>query len=157
MITLFKTLGLYTEEELKQMRDEIRACIDREPDREDIDEYVENGWDDFMDFLKDYDHPVALLGTVRRWNGDYQIADQYHFDDVKDAILKAIHNQDDVEVYEDNDELCVSTYNHDGGSAFQIKRIINEETHTYAKAELIHQVNQKHDKKQRKEKENGNL
>lgn len=144
MTTLFKTYGLYTKEEIDQMCKEIIDATDAEPTESDIDEYVRTGWEDFLDYIIDYDYPVAILGSVKRWDGTYKIADLYHFDDIREAIKLIIKtNTDDFEVYEDNDELCISTYNHDGGCAFEIKRIIDDETEQYDKAKLTLTINEK--------------
>lgn len=145
MITLFKTHDLYTQEDLDRMIKEIRTYTDAEPTDDDIYEYERNWWEDLVEMFDEYDKPVAILGSVRRWDGTYNIADVYHFDDINNAVRKIISTNacDCFEIYEDNDELCISTYNHDGGGAFQIKQIIDEETSTYDKCRLTETVNQR--------------
>ena len=131
--TIYKTVGLYTKEELEQIKEdyECRDIVNGEYndiDDEDLQEYNDVEWNysfgDEATWKTSWvnEIPVVITGKLGLWNGNPTI-NHVECKNIEEAVYKCISDMDEVEIYEDSyGNLHVDGYHHDGTNHFVIKK-----------------------------------
>ena len=131
--TIYKTVGLYTKEELEQIKNdyECRDIVNGEYndiDDEDLQDYNDVEWNysfgDEASWKTSWvnEIPVVITGKLGLWNGNPTIKN-VECKNIEEAVYKCISDMDEVEIYEDNyGNLNIDAYHHDGTNYFTIKK-----------------------------------
>lgn len=131
--TIYKTVGLYTEEELEQIKKdyECRDIVNGEYndiDEEDLQDYNDVEWNysfgDEASWKTGWvnNTKVIVVGELGLWNGNKKITPK-QFDNIMEAVSTCIKDMDEVEIYEDAyANLKIDAYHHDGTNHFTIKK-----------------------------------
>ena len=131
--TIYKTVGLYTKEELEQIKKdyECRDIINGEYndiDEEDLQDYNDVEWNysfgDEASWKTGWvnNTKVIVVGELGLWNGNKKITPK-QFDTIMEAVSNCIKDMDEVEIYEDAyANLKIDAYHHDGTNHFIIKK-----------------------------------
>ena len=119
--TIFKSYGLYSQEELER----VRQCLLEEYDEEldDLDEMLVNNINDDLGVLIDEltfsglaKEDCVVEGKLGLWNGSHTIKPFYST--LMDCLTKCL--EDENEIYEEDGELKINAYHHDGCNQFTI-------------------------------------
>ena len=130
---LYKSVGLYTKEEIEKIKKdyECRDIVNGEYndiDDDDLRDYNDTEW--YYSFgegvsWKD-DIPVVIIGQLGLWNGPHKVTPT-KCKTILEAVYKCIKEMDEVEIYEDQyGNLKVDGYHHDGTNHFTIKKITDK-------------------------------
>ena len=130
---LYKSVGLYTKEEIEEIKKdyECRDIINGEyndVDYEDLVDYNDTEW--YYSFGEGaswkYDTPVVIIGNLGLWNGPHKVIPT-KCKTILEAVYKCIEDMDEVEIYEDQyGNLKVDGYHHDGTNHFTIKKVTDK-------------------------------
>lgn len=71
---------------------------------------------------------VIFFGNCKRWDGTYSAGKIGEFDDLFSKL-----RFDDICIYEENGHLFISTYDHDGGSTYEVKIVTDNGYNYYGK------------------------
>ena len=131
--TIYKSVGLYNNEELEEIRKEYE-CRDivngeyNDIDYEDLQDYNDVEWNysfgDEAEWKESWvnDTRVVIIGSLGLWNGPHKIIPK-QFGTIMDAIYACIEDMDEVEIYEDQyGNLKIDAYHHDGCNHYIIKK-----------------------------------
>ncbi len=126
--TFYKSYGLYSLAELEEMKKDYK--INFMDDLEDIEEedieeaimnYINGDFDIFIDELT-YNNlgtlECVITGVLGLWDGKHTIQPVY--DNLGQCITKCVNDSDEVEIYEEDGELKIDAYHHDGTNHFTI-------------------------------------
>ena len=126
----YKSYGLYSLKEIEEMKEDLK--VNFAEDYEDMDDselenvVIENismDWDYFMEELT-YNHlgtlDCVITGVLGLWDGKHTIQPVNEI--LSKCILKCINAGDEVEIYEEDGELKIDTYHHDGVNHFEISQ-----------------------------------
>ena len=131
--TIYKSVGLYTNNEIESIKKEYecRAVFNGEYndiDYEDLQMYNDDEWRyTFGDDAEWKDSwvneiPVIVTGRLGLWNGPHNMIPK-HLNSIIDAVYLCIKDMDEVEIYEDQyGNLKIDAYHHDGTNHFVVKR-----------------------------------
>ena len=131
--TIYKTVGLYTKEELKQIKNdyECRDIVNGEYndiDDEDLQDHNDVEWNysfgDEASWKTGWVNqiPVVITGKLSLWNGPHKVIPT-KCKNIEEAVYKCISDMDEVEIYEDQyGNLNIDAYHHDGTNHFTIKK-----------------------------------
>lgn len=125
MITLFKSHGLLTDDDKKEIIKEIKSYQDDlDVTEDDIEEFIDNDFELLLDAVRKFDADVIVTGTIGRWNGKFEIdSESTGRMSLEEGLEKAIDDGIyDVKVYDDDGDLCVDAYHHDGCNHIVFKR-----------------------------------
>lgn len=125
MITLFKSHGLLTDDDKKEIIKEIKSYQDDlDVTEDDIKEFIDNDFELLLDAVRKFDADVIVTGTIGRWNGKFEIdSESTGRMSLEEGLEKAINDGIyDVKVYDDDGDLCVDAYHHDGCNHIVFKR-----------------------------------
>ena len=127
--TFYKSYGLYSLKELEEMKEDLKENFAE--DFEDMDEdaldeaVVENinqDWECFIDNIT-YSNlgtsECVIEGVLGLWDGKHTIQPVYA--NLGQCITKCVSNGNEVEIYEEDGELKIDAYHHDGTNHFTIK------------------------------------
>lgn len=127
--TFYKSYGLYSLAELEEMRK------DYEDFQEEIDSYgkeeieeavmrnIEEDWNIFIEELTHSNLATTdcvIEGVLGLWDGKHTIQPVYA--NLGQCITKCVNNGDEVEIYEEDGELKIDAYHHDGVNNFTISQ-----------------------------------
>lgn len=118
--TLYKTYGLYTQEEMKEWKRNTEAeTID------DIFMMESLNWE--FDYLMDEirhsnlkNEILAVNGVLGLWDGKHTIKEEKG--NLEHLIKKCVGHQDNFEIFEENGKIRINSYHHDGTNEFVITR-----------------------------------
>lgn len=128
--TFYKSYGLYSLQELEEMKKDYKEQFmsDIEDlEEEDIEEavinYLNQDWECFIDEIT-YNNlgtlECVIEGILGLWDGKHII--QPVFANLGQCITKCVSNGDEVEIYEEDGELKIDAYHHDGMNHFTINQ-----------------------------------
>ena len=125
MITLFKSYGLLTNDDRKDIIEEIKSYQDDlDVTEDDIEGFIDNEFELLLETVRNFDADVIVTGTIGRWNGDYEIdSESTGRMSLEEGLEKATNDSIyEVKVYDDEGDLCVDAYHHDGCNHIVFKR-----------------------------------
>jgi len=139
---LFKSWGLLSFEEQNQLKEALRDDFEmyrEDGTEEEFEDYCARYNDDQLndDFVGEHSNLVysvlnnnefELQGEIGRWDGKRGIV-PLKFDSLKDAIMRVLKDRDCYYyyIYEDeNKDLRMRSYHHDGVNNFLFKKITKE-------------------------------
>lgn len=124
--TFYKSYGLYSQQELEELKENLREVND-DMDENSLDEAViENinqDWESFIDeitYNKLGTLDCVIEGVLGLWDGIHTIQPVYA--DLEQCIIKCVSDSDEVEIYEEDGELKIDAYHHDGTNLFTINQ-----------------------------------
>lgn len=124
--TFYKSYGLYSQQELEELKENLREVND-DMDEDALDEavinYINQDWECFIDEIT-YNNlgtiDCVIEGILGLWDGLHTIQPVYA--NLGQCISKCVSNGDEVEIYEEDGELKIDAYHHDGVNHFTINQ-----------------------------------
>ena len=128
--TFYKSYGLYSLKELEEMKENYKKEFYEDLEDTDEDEIeeaviisIEQDWECFIDEITYNKLGVldcVIEGVLGLWDGIHTIQPVY--DNLGQCITKCVSNGDEVEIYEEDGELKIDAYHHDGVNHFTINQ-----------------------------------
>ena len=126
--TFYKSYGLYSLQELKELKENLKENfaedfegMDEEALDEAVVENINQDWECFIDNVT-YSNlgtlECVITGDLGLWDGKHTIQPVYA--NLGQCITKCVSNGDEVEIYEEDGELKIDAYHHDGTNHFTI-------------------------------------
>lgn len=128
--TIYKSFSLLSNEEQDAIKEMVKEDNPQVCDDDKLYELAyEYQNEEFYDVIDDihyhqFDSPVCITGILGLWNGPHEIQPVY-MDDVEKAIKKCCYDMDYIEIFDENGELFINTYHHDGRNTFTIHKMVN--------------------------------
>ena len=128
--TFYKSYGLYSLQELKELKENLRENfaedfegMEDEVLDEAVVENINQDWECFIDEIT-YNNlgtlECVIEGVLGLWDGKHTIIPTN--DILAKCITRCIGDSDEVEIYEEDGELKIDTYHHDGTNHFTISQ-----------------------------------
>ena len=132
--SFYKSYGLYNSQELEEMKKDFKENYTETIENmseEETNEYIEKailtyiyeGYEYFINDLLENDLEAlecVIKGVLGLWNGKHTIQPVYA--NLGQCITKCIGDSDEIEIYEEDGELKIDAYHHDGVNRFTINQ-----------------------------------
>lgn len=125
-INFYKSYGLYNSQELEELKENLKEDyddMDEDVSNEAIINYINQDWECFIDEIT-YNNlgtlDCVIGGVLGLWDGKHTIQPVYA--NLGQCIVKCVSDSDEVEIYEEDGELKIDTYHHDGVNRFTINQ-----------------------------------
>lgn len=119
--TFYKSYGLYSLQELEEMKEYLKENYEEEALEEVMLENINQDWECFIDEITCNNLGTlecVIEGVLGLWDGKHTIIPTN--DILTNCITRCIGDSDEVEIYEEDGILKIDAYHHDGTNHFTI-------------------------------------